>query len=34
MVKDVKVIDLTVHEDNRGYLIEIARNAEDPEPME
>ena len=32
MIEGVKVIDLTVHEDDRGYLIEIARHAEDPEP--
>ena len=25
MIEGVKVIDLTVHEDDRGYLIEIAR---------
>ena len=32
MIKDVKVIELTVHEDDRGYLMEIARHADDPEP--
>lgn len=32
MIKGVRVIDLTVHEDDRGYLIEIARHANDPEP--
>ena len=32
MIKDVKVVDLTIHEDDRGYLLEIARHADDPEP--
>jgi len=32
MIEGVKVIDLVVSEDERGYLIEIARNATDPEP--
>ena len=32
MIKDVKVVDLTIHEDDRGYLVEIARHADDPEP--
>lgn len=31
-MEGVKVIDLTVHEDDRGYLIEMARHADDPEP--
>jgi dTDP-4-dehydrorhamnose 3,5-epimerase len=32
MIKDVQVIDLTTYADDRGYLIEIARCADDPEP--
>ncbi len=32
MIEGVRVVDLTVHEDDRGYLIEIARHAEDPSP--
>jgi dTDP-4-dehydrorhamnose 3,5-epimerase len=32
MIDGVKIIDLVVHEDDRGYLIEIAREAGDPEP--
>jgi dTDP-4-dehydrorhamnose 3,5-epimerase len=32
MIDGVKIIDLVVHEDDRGYLIEIAREAKDPEP--
>jgi len=32
MIDGVKVIDLDIHEDDRGYLIEIARTADDPEP--
>ena len=32
MIEDAKVIDLATHEDDRGYLIEIARIADDPEP--
>lgn len=32
MIKDVKVIDLTAHYDDRGYLIEVARHADDAEP--
>ena len=32
MIEDVRIIDLTVYEDDRGYLIEIARHAMDPEP--
>jgi dTDP-4-dehydrorhamnose 3,5-epimerase len=31
MIEDVKVIDLAVREDDRGYLTEIARHAADPE---
>jgi dTDP-4-dehydrorhamnose 3,5-epimerase-like enzyme len=30
MIEDVRVIDLTVREDDRGYLTEIARHAADP----
>ena len=32
MIEGVKVIDLVVSEDERGYLTEIARHATDPEP--
>jgi dTDP-4-dehydrorhamnose 3,5-epimerase len=32
MIEGVEVIDLTTREDDRGYLIEIARRADDPEP--
>jgi len=32
MITDVKIIDLTCHEDDRGYLIEIVRHAEDSMP--
>lgn len=32
MINDVKVIALTAYEDDRGYLIEIARHAQNPEP--
>jgi dTDP-4-dehydrorhamnose 3,5-epimerase len=32
MIDGVKVIELTTHEDDRGYLTEIARHAGDPEP--
>lgn len=32
MIKDVKVIPLVAHEDDRGYLIEIARAAGSNEP--
>ena len=32
MIQDVQVIDLTLRQDDRGYLIEIARRADDPEP--
>jgi dTDP-4-dehydrorhamnose 3,5-epimerase len=32
MIDGVKVIDLKTYEDDRGYLIEIARHADDPEP--
>ncbi len=32
MIDGVKVIDLNTHEDDRGYLIEIARRDDDPEP--
>ena len=31
MIEGVKVIDLGTHTDDRGYLIEIAREASDPE---
>ena len=34
MIQGIGVIDLAVHEDDWGYLIEIARHAEDPEPHE
>jgi dTDP-4-dehydrorhamnose 3,5-epimerase len=30
MIENVRVIDLVCNEDDRGYLIEIARYAEDP----
>jgi dTDP-4-dehydrorhamnose 3,5-epimerase len=32
MIKDVQVIDLVAHYDDRGYLVEIVRQADDPEP--
>ena len=32
MIQDVQVIDLVTREDDRGYLIEIVREASDPEP--
>ena len=32
MIQDVQLIKLTTHMDDRGYLIEIARTAEDSEP--
>ena len=32
MIKDVRVVDLRSHVDDRGYLIEIARRADDDEP--
>src|SRR5215831_21136228 len=32
MIEGVKVIELTTHEDDRGYLTEIARHAGDSEP--
>ena len=32
MIEGAKVIDLVTHEDDRGYLIEIARHIDDPEP--
>lgn len=32
MIDGVQVIPLTTHYDDRGYLIEIARYADDPEP--
>jgi dTDP-4-dehydrorhamnose 3,5-epimerase len=32
MIQDVQVIDLVAHFDDRGYLIEIVRRADDPEP--
>lgn len=32
MIDGVKVIDLAIREDDRGYLIEVARAAGDPEP--
>ncbi len=31
MIEGVRVVDLTIREDDRGYLTEIARKAEDPE---
>jgi len=32
MIEGVKIIPLTAHMDDRGYLIEIARRADDSEP--
>jgi len=32
MIQGVQVIPLAAHMDDRGYLIEIARRADDPEP--
>lgn len=32
MIKDVRIIDLGIYEDDRGYLIEIARRSDDEEP--
>lgn len=32
MIKDVKVIPLEAHEDDRGYLIELARTVDDDAP--
>jgi dTDP-4-dehydrorhamnose 3,5-epimerase len=32
MIEGVKVVELTTHEDDRGYLTEIARHAGDSEP--
>lgn len=32
MIQDVRVIPLVARMDDRGYLIEIARHADDPEP--
>lgn len=32
MIEALKVIDLAIHEDDQGYLIEIVRHADDPEP--
>ena len=32
MIKGVKLIDLVTHEDDRGYLTEIARRDDSPEP--
>lgn len=32
MIEGVKVIDLPIFEDDRGFLVEIARHADDPEP--
>ena len=32
MIQDVQVIDLVAHYDDRGYLIEIVRRADDPAP--
>jgi len=32
MIQDVQVIDLAVHEDDRGYLVEIARKTGGGEP--
>ena len=32
MIDGVKVVDLVTHEDDRGYLTEIARQAGAPEP--
>ena len=31
VIKDVQIIDLTTHEDDRGYLTEIVRCSDDPE---
>jgi dTDP-4-dehydrorhamnose 3,5-epimerase len=32
MIEGVKVVPLDTHHDDRGYLIEIVRHADDPEP--
>ncbi len=32
MIDGVRVVELVTHEDDRGYLTEIARHAADPEP--
>jgi len=32
MIDGVKLVDLVVREDDRGYLIEVVRNTEDAEP--
>jgi dTDP-4-dehydrorhamnose 3,5-epimerase len=32
MIDGARVIELTTHEDDRGYLVEVARHAGDPEP--
>lgn len=32
MIEGVKVIELPIFEDDRGFLVEIARHADDPEP--
>ena len=32
MIDGVKVVELVTHEDDRGYLTEVARHAENPEP--
>jgi len=32
MIEDVRVIPLTAQMDDRGYLIEVARHIDDPEP--
>ena len=32
MIQDAQIVDLTARHDDRGYLIEVARCADDPEP--
>ena len=32
MIEGARVIDLVTHEDDRGYLTEIARRSDDPKP--
>ena len=32
MIDGVKVVELVTHEDDRGYLTEVARHADNPEP--